>query len=147
MGAALWGVPIKPRFVGDSPCLTAIPLGREWRHSIPTHLLPRRKKSQRSGLLAELLEAASTGQFAAARFSLARKCGITCSPKRRMVVSTSSCAAGPTAQSKIISSIPSASYNSIKRMHSAGVPTQNCSPRSRTSRGVGSSGYGPAARR
>ena len=40
---------------------------------------------------------------------LAWKCGITCSPKRRRVLSTSSCCAGPIAHSKITSSIPRAS--------------------------------------
>ena len=37
------------------------------------------------------------------------KCGITCSPNSRIVFSTSSCCAGPTAHSRITSSIPSAS--------------------------------------
>ena len=60
------------------------------------------------------------------------------SPARRRggcVFSTSSCCAGPTAQSRITSSMPSASYSSRKRMHSAGVPTQNDVPCSRTSCG------------
>ena len=73
------------------------------------------------------------------------KCGITCSPKRRMVWSTSSCVAGPTAHSKIASSMPRASYFSRKRMQSSGVPTQNFVPCSRTSCGVGSPGCGPPA--
>src|SRR3984893_4667038 len=79
--------------------------------------------------------------------SRAWKCGITCSPKRRMVLSTSWCCAGPMAHSKNTSSMPRASYISRNRMQSAGVPTQNFAPCSRTSWGVGSPGCGPLARR
>ena len=53
-------------------------------------------------------ERAACGDTAASD-ALAWKCGITCSPKRRRVWSTSSCCAGPTAHSKMASSIPKAS--------------------------------------
>ena len=45
----------------------------------------------------------------ARRGLLAWRCGITCSPKRRMVWSTSSCVAGPMAHNRIASSMPKAS--------------------------------------
>src|SRR6266853_6224581 len=74
--------------------------------------------------------------------SRAWKCGITCSQKRRMVLSTSCCCAGPMAHSKNTSSMPRTSYISRNRMHSAGVPTQNFVPSLRTSSGVDSPGWG-----
>jgi predicted TIM-barrel fold metal-dependent hydrolase len=87
----------------------------------------------------EALQAASPNRFRGIRHT------VTWDPNPE-VENRESCA-GPMAHSKNTSSMPRASYISRNRMQSAGVPTQNLVPSSRTSSGVGSPGCGPLARR